>query len=80
MIDEGAVMAGEGSGSVAICEFQLAFDGFLAMGMILEMMARKKKPDRNSEIQIQILIVDDHPIVRQGLEELINHESDLAVC
>jgi phosphomannomutase len=43
MIDEGAVMAGEGSGSVAICEFQLAFDGFLAMGMILEMMARKKK-------------------------------------
>ncbi|MHC4354028.1 MAG: response regulator, partial [Planctomycetota bacterium] len=28
----------------------------------------------------RILIVDDHPIVRQGLAELVNHESDLVVC
>ncbi len=28
----------------------------------------------------RILIVDDHPIVRQGLAELINHEQDLEVC
>ena len=28
----------------------------------------------------KILIVDDHPIVRQGLAELINHEDDLEVC
>jgi phosphomannomutase len=41
MIEEDGVMAGEGSGSVAIKEFQPAFDGFLAMGMILEMMAVK---------------------------------------
>ncbi|MGD8539493.1 MAG: phosphoglucosamine mutase [Candidatus Aminicenantes bacterium] len=41
MIEEEGVMAGEGSGSVAIKEFQPAFDGFLAMGMILEMMAVK---------------------------------------
>ncbi|MHC4365493.1 MAG: response regulator, partial [Planctomycetota bacterium] len=27
----------------------------------------------------QIVVVDDHPIVRQGLAELINHESDLEV-
>ncbi|MBI4659936.1 MAG: response regulator transcription factor [Verrucomicrobia bacterium] len=26
-----------------------------------------------------IVLVDDHPIVRQGLSELINHEKDLAV-
>ncbi|MGD9346473.1 MAG: phosphoglucosamine mutase [Candidatus Aminicenantes bacterium] len=39
MIEEDGVMAGEGSGSVAIKEFQPAFDGFLAMGMIMEMMA-----------------------------------------
>src|SRR5271163_2089444 len=32
--------------------------------------ARKKK----------IFVVDDHPIVRQGLTLLINQESDLAVC
>lgn len=28
----------------------------------------------------RILIVDDHPIVRQGLTEMINHQRDLAVC
>ena len=27
-----------------------------------------------------VLIVDDHPIVRQGLTELIEHEPDLHVC
>ncbi|NLH40273.1 MAG: response regulator transcription factor [Planctomycetes bacterium] len=27
-----------------------------------------------------VLIVDDHPIVRQGLTQLINQESDLLVC
>ncbi len=43
MIEEDGLMAGEGSGSVAIKEFQPAFDGFLAMGMILEMMAVKSK-------------------------------------
>lgn len=43
LIEEDGVMAGEGSGSVAIREFQPAFDGFLAMGMILEMMAVKSK-------------------------------------
>lgn len=43
MIDEDGIMAGEGSGGVAIREFQPAFDGFLTMGMILEMMVTKKK-------------------------------------
>lgn len=43
MINEEAVMAGEGSGSIAIPEFQQAFDGFLTMGLILEIMAVRKK-------------------------------------
>jgi DNA-binding NarL/FixJ family response regulator len=30
--------------------------------------------------EIQILIVEDHPIFRMGLKELINLESDMAVC
>jgi DNA-binding NarL/FixJ family response regulator len=28
----------------------------------------------------KILLIDDHPIVRQGLTQLINQEPDLAVC
>src|SRR5271168_3037244 len=28
----------------------------------------------------QVFIVDDHPIIRQGLALLINREPDLAVC
>jgi len=42
MIEEDGVMAGEGSGSVAIREFHPAYDGFLSMGLVLEMMAVKK--------------------------------------
>ena len=37
------MIGGEGSGSVAVPEFQLAFDGFLTMGLILEMMAQQSK-------------------------------------
>ena len=28
----------------------------------------------------KVLLVDDHPIVRQGLAQLINDENDLVVC
>ena len=28
----------------------------------------------------RVLLVDDHPVVRDGLAEAINHESDLTVC
>ncbi|MHC4167292.1 MAG: response regulator [Planctomycetota bacterium] len=43
-------------------------------------MARKKQTEAEIENKTRILIVDDHPIVRQGLAELVNHESDLVVC
>ncbi len=43
-------------------------------------MVRKKQRSETSESKTKIVIVDDHPIVRQGLAELINHEDDLVVC
>jgi len=43
-------------------------------------MTQKKRQDKADENKTNILIVDDHPIVRQGLAELVNHEHDLVVC
>jgi len=31
-------------------------------------------------VKIKVFVVDDHPIVRQGLAQLINREPDLMVC
>lgn len=38
-------------------------------------MVKKKKTSKT-----QVLVVDDHPIVRQGLSQLINQEFDMQVC
>jgi len=43
-------------------------------------MVRGKKLNKSDENKTKILIVDDHPIVRQGLTELINQQKDLVVC
>lgn len=44
-------------------------------------MRKKPKPTPPPAAPRQrILIVDDHPIMRQGLAQLINHETGLAVC
>jgi DNA-binding NarL/FixJ family response regulator len=49
--------------------------------MGIEIMIRgKKQPNQKDADKTKILIVDDHPIVRQGLAELIDHEQDLTVC
>jgi DNA-binding NarL/FixJ family response regulator len=43
-------------------------------------MSNDKQRTKNGDSKAKVLIVDDHPIVRQGLSELINHEKDLVVC
>jgi DNA-binding NarL/FixJ family response regulator len=37
----------------------------------------RRTPQRR---KAKVLIVDDHPVVREGLAQLINHQSDLTVC
>lgn len=37
--------------------------------------------DHNGELRRRsVLIVDDHPVLRHGIAQLINHEKDLVVC
>jgi len=43
-------------------------------------MVTAKKQAKKNEIKTQILLVDDHPVVRDGLTTIINHQQDLNVC
>lgn len=43
-------------------------------------MALKKNQNQYNENKTQVLIVDDHPVVRNGLTTIINHEPDMNVC
>ena len=43
-------------------------------------MALKKKQDKTNENKTQVFIVDDHPVVRDGLTTIINYEQDMNVC
>ncbi|MHC5062160.1 MAG: response regulator transcription factor [Planctomycetota bacterium] len=42
--------------------------------------AKSKARLKINKDKVKILIVDDHPIVRQGLDRLINRQDDLTVC
>jgi len=41
-------------------------------------MSASANPGKNKAVRI--LLVDDHPVVRDGFAELINREADLSVC
>jgi len=43
-------------------------------------MKKNEKPDSKTKDKTRILIVDDHPVIREGLTQIINRESDLLVC
>lgn len=43
-------------------------------------MTPRKQTNMNPPKQRAVIIVDDHPIVRQGLAQLIDQEPDLHVC
>ena len=39
-----------------------------------------KSPSKPRKQKARVLVVDDHPIIRRGLADLINQEEDLDVC
>jgi len=43
-------------------------------------MSRKPHTTRSARKRARILLVDDHPLVRERLAEIINREADLTVC
>ncbi len=43
-------------------------------------MNLSSKTQNHAFVKKRIMVVDDHPIVRQGLALLINREPDLVVC
>jgi len=43
-------------------------------------MKEKEMPDSETKEKTRILIVDDNPVIREGLTQIINRQSDLLVC
>ncbi len=43
-------------------------------------MVCSEQQNKNHKNKKKVLIVDDHPIVREGLADLINKEEDIVVC
>jgi DNA-binding NarL/FixJ family response regulator len=39
-----------------------------------------KKDEKQTENKTKVLIVDDHPIVRQGISRIVNSQPDMVVC
>jgi len=40
----------------------------------------RAKNDHRAPAKRRVFLVDDHPITREGLARLIDHEDDLEVC
>jgi DNA-binding NarL/FixJ family response regulator len=45
-----------------------------------EMIPNKKDSPVSASKGRKVMLVDDHPVMREGLAQLINHEPDLTIC
>ena len=43
-------------------------------------VGKQSQPSQAKDNRTRILLVDDHAVVRYGIAQLINRESDLVVC
>ena len=48
--------------------------------MKAEPLPKKDGADAVSSRVRKVMLVDDHPVMREGLAQLINHEPDLRIC
>jgi PleD family two-component response regulator len=71
-----------GKGIVEVASFAAAKPGRLAklQRVCADAVMAQVKQSKNGDRRTQILLVDDHAVVRFGIAQLINRESDLAVC
>ncbi|HUT30726.1 MAG TPA: response regulator transcription factor [Sedimentisphaerales bacterium] len=44
------------------------------------MNKKREEPRTKTNNKTRILVVDDHPVIREGLTQIINRESNLLVC
>ena len=50
------------------------------MAMKTELAPRRTENPAAGSKGYKIMLVDDHPVMREGLAQLINHEPDLSIC
>ena len=69
----------EGGGTIVTCSVEDTPHRVQEKGADRSMTAYRKHPEDRSKVA-RILVVDDHPIVREHLKALIEQQKDLKVC
>jgi DNA-binding NarL/FixJ family response regulator len=65
---------------VAWARSRSVVDHSLARAMKKELSAKKNGGPVAAGKGRRIMLVDDHPVMREGLAQLINHEADMSIC
>lgn len=71
------VTSNPAGGASILCRFKTGGEPVAAVSLSGEVKPGKGKPARTRS---SVLIVDSHPVVRQGLSQIIDREKDIKVC